>query len=128
MLAIWILMAGSARLLSLFFGGGRVSCEGYLNLLGFSFFVFMIAAVALDFAFSDVFRNFVEALRGDYGMFARSAVAAFPPAMYTVLYGLGGFYNAIVACEGEGYSFSKAAIVGIVTFLWPMVLISLLLR
>lgn len=128
MLAIWILMAGSARLLSLLFGGGRVSFDGYLNLFGFSFFVFMIAAAAFDLTFSSVFRNFVEALRGDYGMFAGSAVAAFPPAMYTVLYGLGGFYNAIVAHEGEGCSIPKAAIVGIVTFLWPMVLISLLLR
>jgi hypothetical protein len=45
-----------------------------------------------------------------------------------VLYGLGGLYNAIVAREGEGYSIPRTAIVGIVTFSWPMVLISLLLR
>jgi hypothetical protein len=127
-LAIWILMAGSARLLSILFGRGRVSFEGYLNLFGFSFFAFMIVTAALDFTFSSVFENFASALRGEHGTFARSAAAMFPPAMYTVLYGLGGLYNAIVAREGEGYSIPKTAIVGIVTFSWPMVLISLLLR
>jgi hypothetical protein len=121
MIAIWILMAGSARLLSIIFGGGRISFDQYLNLFGFSFFAFMIVAAVLDFTFSSVFGNFVSALRGEHGTFARSTAAAFPPAMYTVLYGLGGLYNAIVAREGEGYSIPKTAIVGIVTFSWPMV-------
>lgn len=129
MLAIWMLMAGSGRLLSVLFGRGRVSFDGYLNLFGFSFFVFMILAAAFDALYSGFFGDFVlAALRGEYGQFSRRVVAAFPPMMYTVLYGLGGLYNALVAREGEGYSLPKTVIVGVVTFLWPMVLVSLLLR
>lgn len=128
MLAIWMLMAGSARLLSILFGRGRVSFDQYLNLFGFSFFAFMIVAAVFDAVYSDVFGNFVAVLRGEYGSLARSAVTALPPVMYMVLYGLGGVYNAIVAREGEGYSLPMTVLVGLVTFIWPMVLISLLLR
>lgn len=127
MLAIWMLMAGSARLLSILFG--RVSFDGYLNLLGFSFFAFFIIAVFLDALVNGVFGGFeLAALRGEYGPLLRSVFVAFPAVEYTVLFGLGGVYNAIVAREAEGYSIPKTAVVGFVTFLWPMVLVSLLLR
>lgn len=129
MLAIWMLMAGSGRLLSVLFGRGRVSFDGYLNLFGFSIFAFLIAAVFLDALVNGVFGGFeLAALRGEYGSLLRSVFVAFPAVEYTVLFGLGGVYNAIVAREGEGYSIPKSAVVGFVTFLWPMVLVSLLLR
>ena len=129
MLAIWMLMAGSARLLSILFGRRRVSFDQYLNLFGFSFFAFMIAAAVFDATYSGVFNNLVlAALTMEYGEPVKAVVAAFPPVMYTVLYGLGGVYNAIVAREGEGYSLPMTVLVGLVTFAWPMVLVSLLLR
>jgi hypothetical protein len=129
MLAIWMLMAGSARLLSILSGRGRVSFDQYLNLFGFGFFAFMIVAAALDFLYSGVFGGFVlAALEKEYGPIVKSVVAAFPPVMYTTLYGLGGAYNAIAAREGKGYSIPSTLIVGCVTFSWPTLLVTLLLR
>ena len=129
MLAIWMLMAGSARLLSVLFGRGRVSFDGYLNLFGISFFAFLIPAVSLDTLVNGVFGSVeLAALRMEYGPLVRDLFAYFSPVEYTVLLGLGGVYNAVVAGEGEGYRIPQAIVVGIVTFLWPMVLISTLLR
>jgi hypothetical protein len=89
----------------------------------------MIVAAALDFLYSGILGDLVlAAFRGGYGAFATSVVAAFPPGMYAVFYGLGGLYNAIAAREGEGYSIPMTVIVGLVTFSWPTLLIALLLR
>lgn len=127
-LAIWILMAGSARLLSILFGG-RVTFEQYLNLFGHSFFAFWILAQLLDFTYSTLWGDFVlPALRLAYGPLIQSVVAFFPAAMWTLALGCGGLYNGLVAHESENFSWIKAALIGLATFLWPMVLISTLIR
>ena len=127
-LAIWILMAGSARLLSVLFGG-KVTFEQYLNLFGHSFFAFWILAQLLDFTYSTLLGNFVlPALRLAYGPVIRGLVAFFPAAMWTLALGCGGLYNGLAAREAEKFPWIKAAPIGLVTFLWPMVLISTLIR
>jgi hypothetical protein len=127
-LAIWILMAGSARLLSVLFGG-KVTFEQYLNLFGFSFFAFWITSSALDVIYSGVFRRFVlQALRMEHGAAIRTIVVWFPATMWTTLLALGGMYNALVAHECEQFSVIKSALVGMATAIWPIVLVSILLR
>jgi hypothetical protein len=127
-IAVWMLMAGSAKILSSLFGG-IVSYEQYLNLFGFSFFVFWIIGSFLDVVYSGIFGTFVlEALRWDYGGSVRSFAVNFPPVMWTTLLSLGGIYNGIAVHEGEQFSIAKTALVALATFVWPIVLVSLLIR
>jgi hypothetical protein len=51
----------------------------------------------------------------------------FPPLEYTLLYGLGGVYNAIDTQTVERWAVWKS-VVGGLTFAWPILLISVLLR
>jgi hypothetical protein len=128
MIAVWILMAGSAKLLSILFGG-NVSYKQYLNLFGFSFYAFWIVASIFDTIYSGIFGDLVYiALKMENGAIAKTIVAFFPSVMWTILLGFGGVYNAIVTHESERFSLCKTAIVGIVTFAWPILLISLLIR
>jgi hypothetical protein len=134
-LGTWILMAGTARTLSLLWDG-RVSFAQYLNLFGFSFFTFWILGSVLDMVYSGLLgRHMLQALRGGNGPLVKMVFAQFPSLMWTIVLGLGGVYNAIVSHEGEQAaqetrwtSGLKAALVGVATFFWPMVLISLLVR
>jgi hypothetical protein len=128
MLGTWLLMAGTARVLSLLWGG-KVSFEQYLNLFGYSFFAFWILGSVLDTIYSGLLgRHVLQALRGEYGPLAKMVFANFPSLMWTIVLGLGGVYNAIASHEAEQFSWLKAALVGAATFFWPMVLISLLVR
>ena len=127
-LGTWILMAGTARVLSLLWGG-KVGFAQYLNLFGFSFFTFWILGSVLDTVYSGLLgRHVLQALRGAYGPLAKMVFANFPSLIWTIVLGLGGVYNAIVSHEDERCSWLKAALVGVATFFWPMLLISLLVR
>jgi hypothetical protein len=127
-LAIWMLMAGTARLLALLFNG-RVRYEQYLNLVGFGFFPFLWIAAILDLFYSGVLRSYaVPALNMEYGELARGFFLWFPPVEYMILYGLGGVYNGIAAQSTERWAAWKSVALGALTFLWPMLLISTLLR
>lgn len=128
MIAVWILMAGSAKLLSILFDG-KVSYKQYLNLFGFSFYAFWIVASILDTIYSGIFGDLaLKVLTMENGSTIKSVVANFPSVMWTLLLGLGGIYNAIVTHENERFSMGKTAVIGIVTFAWPILLISLLIR
>jgi len=127
-LAAWILMAGSAALLSIGFGG-RLGYPEYLRLLAFSFFPAWIAASAIDAVFSGPLAPFVlSAVRGERGPAVRQLVIAFPTVMYPVVLGLGGVYNAIVAGEGEHFGVLRSAAIGAVSAAWPIALTAFLLR
>lgn len=128
MIAIWILMAGSARILSILFDGA-VSFEQYLNLFGFSFFIFWIIGSILDTIYSGILGDYVlNALKMEYGSIAKTFVTYFPQVMWVGILSLGGIYNAIVVHEAEQFSFIKSALTGMATFLWPIVLISTMIR
>jgi hypothetical protein len=127
-IAIWILMAGSARILSILFGG-KVRFEQYLNLYGYSFFVFWIMGSVLDSIYSGILGDVVlTALRMEYGGIARIIVVNFAPVMWVSVLTLGGIYNAIVTQESECYTMGKSVLVGMVTFVWPIISISFLIR
>jgi hypothetical protein len=127
-MAVWILMAGSARILSTLFRG-KVSFEQYLNLYGYSFFVFWIIGSALDTVYSGILGEFVlKALRMEYGILVRTITIYFAPIMWVSVLSLGGIYNAIVTHESERYSLGKSVLVGMVTFVWPIISISYLIR
>jgi hypothetical protein len=51
-----------------------------------------------------------------------------PSIIWTAALGIGGIYNAVVTQANEGCSWLKAALVGLATFVWPMALISILVR
>jgi cytochrome c biogenesis protein CcdA len=118
-LAIWMLMAGTARLLALLFNG-KVHYEGYLNLTGFGFFTFLWIAAILDTIYSGYLRQFaVPALNMEYGTAIRAFFVWFPPLEYVILYGLGvllltpfqistgKFLDRVQgAQEGKGFYFS----------------------
>ena len=127
-LAIWILMAGSASVLSAMFCG-RTTFVQYANLFGHSFYAFWILATLGDLLYSLLMGDHVlRALRFEYGMLARGLVASYPMVMWTGAVGLGAIYNGIMAHESEGYSLPKAALVAVATGVWPIVLISVLIR
>ena len=103
-LTIWMLMAGTAKLLSILFRG-KVRYEQYLNLLGFGFFPFLLIAGILDTIYSGYLKPFaVPALNLEYGAAARSFFLLFPPLEYTILYGLGGVYNGIASWTAERWA------------------------
>lgn len=127
-LAIWLLMAGSARVLSVVWGG-KVSFEQYLNVLGYSFFAFWIVGQVLDMSYSGILWPWIlPALRMEYGPGIQAFCANFPSVMWTVSLSLGGLYNGIVTYELERFSLWKVVVIGLVTLAWPIVLISILLR
>ena len=132
-LAVWMLMAGTARLLGRLFDG-RASFDQYLNLLAFSFFTFWMLASVLDFSYNLLLGPYlVPAIQGMYGPLASAFVRNFPPMLYVVLFGLAGVYNGIAAhtverVAGAPYAPWKSALVGLLTFVWPMVLVVALSR
>ena len=128
MIAVWILMAGSAKILSILFNG-KIAFKQYLNLFAYSFFVFWIIGSIMDTIYSSIFGEYVlRALRLEYGVIIKGIVANFPPAMWVSVLTLGGIYNAIVIHENEQCSLGKVMLMGTATFLWPIILISTLIR
>jgi hypothetical protein len=126
--SIWILMAGTAWLFARL-AGGSLSFDQYLNIFGHSFFVFWIIGQFLDLAYSVLLSPWeLPALRGEYGPGAYTCFAAFPSVQWFVMLTLGAIYNGIAAHELERYSSCKAVLVAGATFIWPIVLISALLR
>ena len=92
-------------------------------------FVFWIAGSLLDAVYSGIFGDFVlEALRMEHGQLTRVFFTNFPPVMWVGVLTLGGVYNAIVTHECENYSIWQSALVGVITYTWPIVLISTLIR
>jgi hypothetical protein len=127
-LTIWMLMAGTAKLLSLLFKG-NARYEQYLNLMGFGFFPFLWIAAILDLIYSGLLEPLaLPALNLQYGAWARAFFLWFPPLEYTILYGLGGIYNGIAAQTAERWAVWKSVAVGVLTFIWPFLLITALLR
>jgi hypothetical protein len=127
-LAIWMLMGGTARLLASLFGGKR-DYETYLRVTGFTFFAIWLIAAFLDYLYSGAFKEIVlRGLKGEYGLFVDALLQAFMPVEYTLLYGLAAVNIAIAARTIEQFSWWKAAVVGIAAFAWPMVLVSSVVR
>jgi len=127
-LVVWVLMAGSARLLTLA-ARGSVTFDQYLVLLAFAFFPFWIAASCIDLLHSGPLDPLVlAALRGEHGPVARQVAAGFMPLAYTALYGLGGVYCAAVAARANGCSYARALAIGISSFLWPTAAGALVIR
>ncbi len=128
MYAMWMLMAGTAKLLSLLMGGGA-SYEQYLVITAFSFFPFWILAAVIDTIFSGVINGYVlQALTRQLGPFATIFWSSFPKFFYTILYGLGGIWIGINAAGLEPFKWWKAVPIALFSFAWPMLLMSSLMR
>ena len=126
--AIWMLMAGTAKLLSLLMGG-RASYEQYLVITAFCFFPFWILAGIIDMIFSGMIDGYVlQALTGQLGPFATTFWSNFPNMFYTILYGLGGVWIGISTVGVESFKWWKAAPIALFSFAWPMLLMSALVR
>jgi len=127
-LAIWMLMAGTGKLLSLLFKG-KAAYEQYLTIVGFGMFTFLWIAAILDTIYSGYLRQYaIPALNMEYGPAAKAFFQWFPPLEYTLLYGLGGIFNGIGTQVAEHWQPWKSVLIGMLTFVWPMVLIMALLR
>ncbi|MCJ7531288.1 MAG: YIP1 family protein [Anaerolineales bacterium] len=127
-LAIWMLMAGTGKLFSMLFMG-KGSYEQYLNLFGFSFFVFWILSTLLDMLYSGFLGTYIiPALQNQYGPTVKDFFLYFPQVFYPVLLGLGGVYNGIAIHTLERFSMWKTSIAAFCTFIWPILLISTLIR
>jgi hypothetical protein len=133
-LAVWLLMAGSARVLSDLWGG-RARFVTYANLFGHTFYAPWILATFLDGLYSLAWGDhLLDALRGTYGPLVRGLTIQFPAVMWTALLGLGAAYNGIAAFEAEqaagGVTRGRlyAALIAVVTGFWPIALISILIR
>lgn len=131
-LGSWILMAGSARLLTKAFGR-TTTFDQYLNLFAFSFFPFWLLSSLGDSLFSVTLRAYVLlALKGQYGTLVRALVQLYPQMLYAVVFGLGGVYNGLAAYGAGEAAFRlrgwQAAIIGFVTFVIPLVFCATLFR
>ena len=127
-LACWMLMAGTARLISLFFGG-RVTFDQYLNLFGYSFFAFWILAHLVEICIEGLGgAAMLPSLRGEYGPLAYNFFVYSLPVGWVLLLSLGGAYNGLVTYFTEKFSGWKAATTGMLTMAWPIVLVLSLLR
>jgi len=127
-LALWMLMGGSARLLSSLLGG-KQTYETYLKITGFTFFTIWVISAFLDGLYSDVFWKYVSrGLQGEYGPVVDALLVGFMPLGYTMLYGLVAVNMAIDTRAIEQFPWWKAAIVGIAVFAWPMMLVSSVVR
>jgi hypothetical protein len=126
--AMWMLMAGTAKLLSLLMRG-HASYEQYLVITAFGFFPFWILAGIIDTFFSGVIDGYVlQALTGQLGPFATTFWINFPKFFYTILYALGGVWIGICTAGVESFKWWKAVPIAILSFGWAMLLISILLR
>ncbi len=126
--AIWMLMAGTGKLLSLLVGG-HASYEQYLVITAFSFFPFWILAGVIDTIFSGVIDRYVLlALTGQLGSIATAFWSSFPQFFYSFLYGLGGVWIGINTAGVESFKWWKAVPIALFTFGWPMLLMSVLVR
>lgn len=126
--AMWMLMAGTGKLLSLLMGG-HASYEQYLVITAFGFFPFWVLAGIIDTIFSGVIDGYVlQALTGQLGPFATAFWTNFPIFFYTFLYALGGVWIGIAAAGVESFKWWKAVPVALFSFGWPMLLISVLMR
>ena len=127
-LAIWMLMGGTGRLLA-YLLGGKHNYETYLRVTGFTFFTVWLIAAFLDFLYSSAFQDVVlNGLRGEYGPLVDGLLQTFMPVEYTTLYGLAGINITLATRTIEGFTWWKAAIVGIAAFAWPMALVSSMVR
>ena len=126
--AMWILMAGTAKMLSLLLRG-HASYEQYLVITAYGFFPFWILVAIIDTIFSGVIDGYVlQALTGQFGPFATAFWTNFPIFFYTIGYGLGGVWIGIGAAGVESFKWWKATLIALFSFLWPMLLMSVLLR
>ena len=127
-LALWMLMGGSAKLLANLFGG-KQSYETYLKITGFTYFTIWVIAAFIDAMFSDVFWTYIaRGLEGELGPLVGGILTYFMPLEYIILYGLVAVNVAIATRAVEGFAWWKAAIVGIAVFAWPMALVSAVVR
>ena len=126
--ALWMLMAGTAKLFSLLMGG-RASYEQYLVITAFGFFPFWILAGVMDTIFSGVIDGYVlQALTGQFGPFATAFWKGFPIFFYTILYGLGGVWIGLGSAGVDSFKGWQAVLIAFFCFSWPMILMSVLLR
>jgi hypothetical protein len=126
--AMWMLMAGTAKLLSLLLRG-HASYEQYLVITAIGFFPFWILAGIIDTIFSGVIDGYVlQALTGQLGPFATAFWTNFPKFFYTFLYALGGVWIGISTAGVEAFKWWKAVPIALFSFGWAMLLISVLLR
>jgi len=126
--AMWILMAGTAKLLSLWMRG-HASYEQYLVITAICFFPFWLLAAIIDIIFSGVIDGYVlKALTGQFGPFATAFWTNFPIYFYTILYALGGVWIGIATAGVEAFKWWKAAPIALFSFAWPMLLMMALLR
>jgi hypothetical protein len=132
-LAAWMLMGGSAFLLSRLFGG-LVRYESYLNLTAFAFYPIWILSTLLDMAYNALLGDYiVPALSGEFGPLAYSFYQNFPILAYTLLFGLAGVLISIAAFSAERAAGKQipvwsAALIGWVSFAWPTLLVAVLVR
>jgi hypothetical protein len=132
-LAAWMLMGGSAFLVSRL-TGGKVRYECYLSLCAFGFFPIWILSTLLDMVYNTLLGDhIVPALTGQYGALARDFYQNFPVFEYTLLFGLAGIligagsYGADRAA-GSRSAVWKAALTGWIAFTWPTLLVAVLVR
>jgi hypothetical protein len=127
-LAMWMLMAGTAKMLALVLRG-HASYEQYLVITAFGFFPFWILAGIIDTIFSGVIDGYVlQALTGHLGPFATAFWTNFPKFFYTILYALGGVWIGIATVGVESFKWWKAIPIAFFSFAWAMLLITVLLR
>ncbi len=125
---IWILGAGTARLLTRLFGG-RLEFDQFLNVVAFTIFPFWLLSGLLDPANFDFMNaNMVPALTGQMGPLAQGFYTWYPQIMYPVVQGLGALYMGLIIHANEKQAIWKTVLIAFLAFAWMIVLTGLLFR
>jgi hypothetical protein len=132
-LAAWMLMGGSAFLISRL-TGGKVCYTSYLSLCAFGFFPMWILSTLFDAGYNALLgEHIVPALTGQYGQLAKSFYRNFPVFEYTLMFGLAGVLIGTASYSAERTAGAhpavwKAALTGWTAFAWPTLLVAVLVR
>ncbi len=128
LLAGWMLMGSTARLLTRLLGG-RLSYEQYLNLFAFSFFTFWILAQLMEMSIETVLGAYMlPALRNAYGPLAQGFFTYVMSIGWPLWLLIGGVYSGLAAWACERFAAWKAVLIGGVSMTWPILMASFILR
>ena len=114
-LAIWVLMAGTARLMAILFHGKRTFDE-YLKSVWIQLFAVWAATLIVDNLYNSILQFVIVPHLPVQPPSLERALVVYLPSMVGILgILLAGVYNALVTREAEQFSWPKAAAVGLAT-------------
>jgi hypothetical protein len=120
-ITIWMLAAGTARLLTRLFGE-KLDFDQFLNLLAFTIFPFWFISGLMDGAYQLILKpHQFAALSGQLGSLTQGLYTWYPQIMYPVVQGLGALFLGFAIHANEGLRVWKTALIAFFAFTWVII-------